>query len=79
MNTQKWNPFRWLKHLFLNHPRNINESYFEHLFFAMRSGLKLVIGGLACILHSIFPFIFIDTASKTVTRLSNEFEQRRNK
>jgi small basic protein len=65
--------------LFAGHPKDIGETYTQHLSFAMLSGLKLVYGGIACILHAVFPFIFINTASHTVKTLAHDFEHRRNK
>ena len=50
---------------FTAHPRSVGESYFQHLRFALRFGVKMTGGGLAAILHSLFPFCFVTTASRT--------------
>ena len=55
------------KGIFLtSHLREINKSYFVHFKDAFYYGLRLLIGGLAAIIHAIFPFILVDFASKRV-------------
>ncbi len=49
---------------FTAHPRSVGESYFQHLRFALRFGAKMTAGGLAAILHALFPFCFVTTASR---------------
>ncbi len=51
---------------FTRHPREIGESYFHHLAHASRSGLRLIGSGIACLIHGVFPFLFVHTASDTV-------------
>lgn len=55
--------------LFTNHPHSIGESYIQHMFAAFTFGIKMVFGGLACIIHAIFPFLFVSTGSQTVKKL----------
>lgn len=68
-----------LKNLFVNHPHSVGETYLKHFCFASLSGLKLTGAGLACIIHSIFPFLFVDTASKTIQHITEEMNARKNK
>ena len=42
--------------IFTDHPHAIGESYGEHLVSASRFGARLIVAGLACIAHGIFPF-----------------------
>ena len=55
--------------MFLDHPRSVGESYFEHTGFALwfASRLALAAGAAAC--HAILPFTFEKTASKIVAQL----------
>jgi hypothetical protein len=55
--------------LFLDHPRSVGETYFEHLAAATRFGSRMVVAGVACLLHGIFPFLFVKTGSTTVRSL----------
>jgi hypothetical protein len=52
-----------------DHPASVGETYMEHLVHAGGFGLRMIAGGCACILHGIFPFLFVKTGSKQITRL----------
>ena len=54
---------------FTEHPASVGETYGEHLVMASGFGVRMVIGGLACILHGIFPFLFVKTGSKQIESL----------
>ncbi|UXC90492.1 DUF6356 family protein [Sphingobium sp. RSMS] len=62
--------------LFLKHPREVNESYGEHLEVATRFGFLMVRAGLACMIHGLVPAFFTRTGSATVKRLCDEMRQR---
>lgn len=49
---------------FTAHPHAVNETYGEHLGFALRFGLKMTWGGIAAMIHAVFPFLFVATAGK---------------
>jgi hypothetical protein len=55
--------------LFIDHPRSVGESYFEHLRFACSFGASMVTSGLACFVHGALPFLFQTTGSRTVLGL----------
>ncbi len=63
--------------IFTEHPKSIGETYFQHLRFASANGLRLVYSGLACIVHSVLPFLFIDTASDVVKKMYAHMIQRK--
>ncbi len=58
------------------HLESVHESYFQHLKFATCFGLRMIGGGLAAILHGIFPAIFEHTGSKTLFALNDELKNR---
>jgi hypothetical protein len=60
--------------IFTQHPRSIQETYWEHLSFAARCGGLMVMAGLACITHAIFPFVFTTTASTMMYKLTDEMK-----
>lgn len=66
-------PFR---RLFLDHPKSVGESYFEHMGVATRFGAKMVAGGLACFIHGFVPALFERTGSGTVKRLYSDMVAR---
>ncbi len=55
--------------LFLDHPHDVGESYGEHFATAAGFGTRMVVGGLACIVHAVVPALFVRTASDTVKSL----------
>lgn len=65
-----------MKNLFTQHPNSVGETYFEHLKIAGKSGVKLFWAGIACMLHAVFPFLFIDTASKTIKEIHQKITVR---
>jgi len=54
---------------FTAHPNAVNETYATHLAFALKFGLKMTLGGLAALLHAVFPFLFIRTSSSICDEL----------
>ncbi len=58
-----------IKTLFLDHPASVDESYAEHLGAAGGFALRLLGGGLACLVHAVFPFLFVKTGSVVIEEL----------
>ncbi|MDX2219735.1 MAG: DUF6356 family protein [Burkholderiales bacterium] len=54
---------------FTDHPASVNETYAEHAGFAFGFGVRMIVGGLACCLHGIFPFLFERTGSRVIISL----------
>lgn len=54
---------------FIRHPQEVGESYGEHFVNAAGFGLHMVAGGLCCMIHAVFPFLFVETGSRTMRRL----------
>lgn len=55
--------------LFLDHPRSVKESYFEHLRFAGGFALRLIGAGIAAIIHALIPCLFEKTASNMIAQM----------
>ena len=55
--------------LFTKHPHSVGESYLQHLRSAVAFGGRMIAAGVACMLHGIFPFLFVSTGSRTVRHL----------
>ena len=58
-----------IKRAFTEHPASVGESYFGHLGCALSFSGKMVGGGLVCLLHGFFPFLFVKTGSKCIEEL----------
>ncbi len=54
---------------FTDHPRSVDETYFEHMNFAGGYGLHLIAAGCAAMIHAVLPFAFERTASAAVAAL----------
>jgi hypothetical protein len=54
---------------FIDHPASVGETYGEHLVAASGFGLSMIVGGLACLVHGLLPFLFLKTGSSTIARL----------
>jgi len=59
-----------------NHLKKVKESYFEHLLFASKAGIKLCGYGLVSILHAIFPIFFPRYVSKKIILMYNKINSR---
>ena len=55
--------------VFLDHPRSVDESYFEHAAFAGRFSLRLFGAAFAALVHAVVPCMFERTASRVVADL----------
>jgi hypothetical protein len=55
--------------LFTAHPATVGESYGEHLTAAAGFGVRMILGGLACLVHAVLPFLFVRTGSDTIRAL----------
>jgi hypothetical protein len=54
---------------FTKHPREIGESYGGHMVNASAFGLRMLAGGLGVMVHAVFPFLFVNTGSRTMEKL----------
>ena len=52
------------------HLQEAGESYTEHFAVASGFGLKMIWGGLGCLVHAVCPFLCERTGSNTVRRLN---------
>lgn len=58
------------------HPSSVGESYLEHLVFATRFGVSMIVGGLACCVHGVLPFLCTSTGSRIVLALHGRIRSR---
>ncbi len=55
-----------IERVFLDHPRSVDESYFEHMAFAGRFAGTLLLAAGAALVHAVVPCLFEKTASRIV-------------
>ena len=55
--------------LFLNHPRQVDETYAQHAVFASSFAFRLFLAGGAALVHAIIPCLFEKTASRMIAQM----------
>lgn len=58
------------------HLDEVGESYGAHLVQAGRFGFKMIGGGIACLIHAVFPFLCTHTGSRTIRELHKGMTKR---
>jgi hypothetical protein len=58
-----------IQRIFTEHPASVGETYWGHLLRASWFGGKLLLAAGACLVHAIFPFLFVKTGSQAITEL----------
>ena len=59
-----------LRRLFTEHPQSVGETYAEHMVRASWFGGRMVVAGLACMVHALLPFVFVRTGSQAIEELN---------
>jgi hypothetical protein len=54
---------------FTAHPASVGETYWQHFATALSFGATMLAAGVACLLHAVFPFLFVRTGSTVITQL----------
>ncbi|HET9330447.1 MAG TPA: DUF6356 family protein [Steroidobacteraceae bacterium] len=62
---------------FTEHPASVGESYGEHMGQAVCFGSRMVLAGLACLVHGVLPFLFVRTGSRTINELNERMVRNR--
>ena len=57
------------KRLFLDHPQDVDESYLEHMGFALRFSGLLLLAAAAALVHALIPALCTKTASRIIAQL----------
>jgi hypothetical protein len=52
-----------------NHLKESNETYLSHCWWAIKSGIVMIVAGVISIIHGIFPNLFEFYTAKTVVDL----------
>jgi len=68
-----------LTKLFSEHPASVGETYGEHLAMASGFGVRMILGGFACLIHGILPFLFVRTGSLQISTLHERMVTKRNR
>ena len=62
---------------FTDHPSSVNETYFQHMAMAFGFGGRMLLGGLACLVHGLFPWLCLTRGSDTIRGLHHRMVSHR--
>jgi hypothetical protein len=66
-----------LGRMFNDHPRSLGMTWASHGAGAAIIGARLVGAGIACLIHSVVPAWFTQTAGRTVTDIYDDIARRK--
>ena len=62
---------------FTDHPLAVNETYFQHMAMAFGFGGRMMLGGLSCLVHGVFPWLCTTRGSDTIRSLHHRMVSHR--
>ena len=62
--------------LFLEHPRDVGESYVEHFGHSASYGFRVLSIACCCFVHALIPAAHKTTASSRICKLADELDDR---
>ena len=65
-----------LNRTLFEHPASVDETYFQHMRFALRFAGTLFLAALAALIHAIIPCLCERTASIKINELHNRMHNR---
>ena len=66
-----------MANIFTKHPKEVGESYLQHLWEALKYSFNLFLLFLAAFIHSIFPFFFKNTTSSKIIKMAEDLKARK--
>ena len=66
-----------MKNIFTEHPKEVGETYFQHLRKALRFSLKLLLMSFQALLHAFIPCLCVTSVSEKVKKMSEVLESRK--
>ena len=62
--------------IFTKHPKEVGETYLEHMVNALRYSLTFLFLFVVAFIHAILPFLFTRTASCVVQEMADHIKKR---
>jgi len=66
-----------IRKLFLDHPAEVEEGYFQHMGVAARFGFAMIWGGMKALVHAVIHAWCVTSGSDTIRRLHNIMVEKR--
>ena len=57
------------RRLITDHPASVNETYGQHFSAAAGFGIRMIWGGIVCLVHAILPGVYCTKASEMIGEL----------
>ena len=70
------NLLKQLKKKFIEHPKNIGETYLQHLWFSVKWACKFLLMACVALIHGVFPMFFVETNSNWMRKETAEANKR---
>jgi len=58
------------------HLKDVNETYFEHMYHALCYTLTFALLTVTALIHAILPFLFVETGSNIISNLHKKMQTR---
>ena len=65
--------------IFTEHPKQVSETYLQHMKKALTFSFKLLFMSCQALLHAFFPFLFVTTVSEKIKAMSDVLQNRKDK
>ena len=65
-----------VKDVITKHLKDVDETYYEHMYHALGYTLTFALLTVTTLIHSIIPFLFVETGSKKVSELNKHIQSR---
>lgn len=65
-----------VRRAFTEHPAAAGESYWQHLWFTLSMGARLMFAGFVILLHGLFPFMLTYTGSNQLKKCNKILSER---
>lgn len=65
------------KSLMTDHPKKVNETYFQHFICASRMSKEMAKISAIMLIHAICPFLYETTASDKLKELNDKIQKRK--
>ena len=62
--------------IFTKHPKEVGETYLQHMMSALRYSLTFLFLFVVAFIHAIMPFLFTRTASCVIQEMARHIEKR---
>ena len=62
--------------VFLDHPAKVDETFFQHMLFALTFSARLFLAAFAALVHALIPCLFEKTASNIIAELYHRTHNR---